>query len=89
MFNRHKNQNRSFFWGMVAGMLGGIWIANKMMHKSNQNQNQESRIQQQKHDQYELQNLNHLESKQKGELFDTFLHGSEKELAQKAKELQS
>ncbi|WP_339062663.1 hypothetical protein [Tepidibacillus marianensis] len=40
MFNQHKNHNRSFFWGIVAGMAGGIWATNKLMNRYNYHNDQ-------------------------------------------------
>ncbi|TCS84114.1 hypothetical protein [Tepidibacillus fermentans] len=97
MFNRHKNHNRSFFWGMVAGLVGGIWVSNKWMHKDNQHheQNSAQSLTNQSHktsqhqQNFKFHHLNDLENKQKEALFDAFLHGSKEELESKAKEFQS
>ena len=92
MLNRHKKQNRSFFWGIAAGAAAGLWAANKMMNRTNTME--EENQTEQHHEQHEnhfnpVGDLTDLEGKQKEALFDAFLHGSKEDLVSKAQEYQS
>jgi len=95
MFNQHKNHNKSFMWGIVAGMAGGIWVANKMMDKYNYHNDQnptqhqqQNPVRQENPTDQEFQNFDNLGNSQKEALFDAFLHGTKEEIASKAKNIQ-
>lgn len=94
--NNKKGTTNWFWWGLVAGAVGSLYIAKKMnghsnvMQKENQQMNTHENAQQnhQHHPEENRQNtFEGMENKGKDELFETFMNASENEIKEKAKDM--
>lgn len=81
-----NNQSRSsnmFFWGAISGIVGGIYLSKWMKtgHQHHQDFDHHG-----KHSSGST-NVGTNAGKDKDQLFETFMHGSEKELKEKASDM--
>jgi len=80
--NNQRRSSNMFFWGAVSGIVGGIYITKWMKtgHQHHHDFNQHE-----KHSSGSSKVGSNVENKD--QLFETFMHGSEQEIKEKASDM--
>lgn len=88
LWNIERRTNPRFIWGIIAGMLIGIYATRWMIrsfYKGHHNQSEHKKENQDDRDNFNQANdINHNEKK---DLFDTFINGTEDDLKQEASDM--
>lgn len=92
-WNNRGRTNRLFLWGIIGGVIVGLYAARWMIQSFSQEREnhsmkqKETRANQPQSTPNLEQAIHNMNQSQKEELFDTFLNGSEIDISEKAKEM--